>query len=413
MPRTIWPCPADGTTDLLKFTLFILPLMATVCAVMATRILYVVAGELSGDAHGAGLLRDLRGRIEHLEIHGAGGPEMAEVAGEGLEDWVADAAVMGAWEVLRRYGWFREKFHAMLADAERLKPEVLLLIDYPGFNLRFAAKVRERLPDTRIVYYISPQVWAWNKGRLPKMARLLDEMLCLFPFEKPIFEGAGLRTTWVGHPLVDELEARRIPGVMRDPNLVGLFPGSREREVSRLFPMMVLTARRLRQERPHLRFEVPAATTELGEMIRTMTGDADGITVTNGGSHSLMQRAGSAVVASGTATLEAAYYGLPYCLVYAVAWPTYLLARMLVKIERIGLVNILAGREVVREFIQADADPVNVSRELVRLIDDLAARERLVVELAETTAKLGDLGAHERAAERVAEWFTRSRFAAG
>lgn len=380
---------------------------------MATRILYVVAGELSGDAHGAGLLRDLRGRIDPLEIHGAGGPEMADIGGEGVENWVADAAVMGAWEVLRRFGWFRKKFHAMLADVERLKPEVLLLIDYPGFNLRFAAKVRERLPDTRIVYYISPQVWAWNKGRLPKMARLLDEMLCLFPFEKPIFEGAGLRTTWVGHPLVDELETRRIRSLERDPDLVGLFPGSREREVSRLFPMMVLTAKRLRQERPHLRFEVPAATSELGVLIRSMTSDADGITVTNGGSHSLMQRAGCAVVASGTATLEAAYYELPYCLVYAVAWPTYLLARMLVKIERIGLVNILAGREVVREFIQADADPVNVSRELTRLMDDTAVRAKLLAELAETTAKLGELGAHQRAAERVAEWFVKSRITTG
>ncbi|MFU8893432.1 MAG: lipid-A-disaccharide synthase [Luteolibacter sp.] len=376
---------------------------------MTARVLYVVAGELSGDAHGAGLLSDLRGHIADLEIHGAGGPEMAAITGSGLENWVADAAVMGAWEVLRRYGWFREKFHAMLADVERLRPEVLLLIDYPGFNLRFAAKVRERLPKTRIVYYISPQVWAWNKGRLPKMARLLDEMLCLFPFEKPIFEGAGLRTTWVGHPLVDELEAKRIPHSMREPDLIGLFPGSREREIARLFPMMVQSAARMRAERPHLRFEVPAATPELAVIIRSMAAGVDGIRVTDGGSQSLMQRAGCAVVASGTATLEAAYYGLPYCLVYAVAWPTYQLARILVKIEHIGLVNILAGREVVREFIQGEANPANVSAELCRLTDDAGAREQLIAALAETTAKLGGLGAHARAADRVAAWFADSR----
>lgn len=372
---------------------------------MAARVLYVIAGELSGDAHGAGLLRDLKQRVAELEIHGAGGPEMAEVAGSGLKNWVADAAVMGAWEVLKRYGWFREKFYAMLADAERLKPEVLLLIDYPGFNLRFAAKVRERLPKTRIIYYISPQVWAWNKGRLPKMARLLDEMLCLFPFEQPIFEGAGLKTTWVGHPLVDELEAKRLPNAPRDPNLVGLFPGSREREIARLFPMMVETASRMRGKRPHLRFEVPAATPELAVIIRTMSAGVDGIDVTDGGSHALMQRAGCAVVASGTATLEAAYYGLPYCLVYALAWPTYQLARVLVKIERIGLVNILAGREVVKEFIQHEANSETVSNELFRLLDDSDARNQLIVELADTTAKLGELGAHERAAARVAAGF--------
>ena len=391
---------------MLRIRLFPVLWVASLSGDMAARVMYVMAGELSGDAHGAGLLRDLRGRIDGLEIHGVGGPEMTEAAGEGIEDWVADAAVMGAWEVLRRYGWFRQRFHAMLADVERLRPEVLLLIDYPGFNLRFAAKVRERLPDTRIVYYISPQVWAWNKGRLPKMARLLDEMLCLFPFEKPIFEGAGLKTTWVGHPLVDELEAKRIPGVERDVNLVGLFPGSREREVSRLFPTMVKTASKLRGERPELRFEVPAASSGLAVRIRQMTGAADWIKVTDGGSHSLMQRAGCAVVASGTATLEAAYYGLPYCLVYAVAWPTYVLGRILVKIEHIGLVNILAGREVVREFIQADAEPVNLSRELVRLMNHQPARKTLVADLRETTEKLGGLGAHERAAERVAAWFT-------
>lgn len=374
---------------------------------MATRVMYVVAGELSGDAHGAGMLRDLRGRVDGLEIHGVGGPEMVEAAGPGIEDWVADAAVMGAWEVLRHYGWFRHRFYKMLADVERLKPEVLVLIDYPGFNLRFAAKVRERLPDTRIIYYISPQVWAWNKRRLPKMARLLDEMLCLFPFEQPIFENAGLKTTWVGHPLVDELEARRMPAAVRDANLVGLFPGSREREVSRLFPAMAESAKILRAKHPHLRFEVPAASPTLATQIRQLTGDADWITVTDGGSHSLMQRAGCAVVASGTATLEAAYYELPYCLVYAVAWPTYVLARMLVKIQHIGLVNILAGREVVRELIQAEADPINISRELERLMDDARARGELIANLRQTTAKLGDLGAHERAAGRVAAWFTQ------
>lgn len=372
---------------------------------MAPRTLYVVAGELSGDAHGAGLLRDLKRRVAGLEIHGAGGAEMADAAGSGLENWVADAAVMGAWEVMRRYGWFRRKFFKMLADAERLQPDVLLLIDYPGFNLRFAAKIRKRLPETRILYYISPQVWAWNRGRLPKMARLLDEMLCLFPFEKPILEEAGIKTTWVGHPLVDELEARRIHGVRRDDHLVGLFPGSREREIARLFPMMVETALKMHRDRPHLRFEVPAATPELAVMIRGMAASCDVITVTDGGSHSLMQRAGCAVVASGTATLEAAYYGLPYCLVYGVAWLTYRLAKILVKIRHIGLVNILAGREVVKELVQHDANPAMVANELFRLMDDATARGQLVSDLAVTTAMLGGLGAHERAAQRVAAWF--------
>ncbi len=373
---------------------------------MSKRV-YVVAGELSGDAHGAGLLRSLRALVPDLEIHGAGGPEMAEVAGAGLNDWVEEAAVMGVWEVLKRYGWFKQRFAEMMEAVEKFQPDLLLLIDYPGFNLRFAEAVRREFPKTRIIYYISPKVWAWNKRRIPVMARVLDEMLCLFPFEKPIFENAGLKTTFVGNPLVDELEEKRLPGVQRDERLVGLFPGSREREIARLFPMMVETAKLLKCSRRELKFEVPAASAKLAGQIRALSAEAgagDWITVTDGGSHSLMQRACCAVIASGTATLEAAYYGLPYCLVYRVAPLTYVLGRMLVKIEHIGLVNILAGEGVIEELIQADAQPDAVARSLRGFLESPAKREALQVRLAETASKLGGRGAHERAAQAVAGW---------
>lgn len=369
--------------------------------------IYTVAGELSGDAHGAGLMRSLRNRLPDLEFRGVGGPEMAEIAGAGLRDWVEDAAVMGVWEVLKRYGWFKQRFAEMLADLKSFQPDVLLLIDYPGFNLRFAEAVKRECPQTRIVYYISPQVWAWNKGRIPKMVRLLDEMLCLFPFEQPIFQNAGLKTTFVGHPLVDELDEKRLPTATRDPFLIGLFPGSREREIARLFPMMVETAKKLDSANRGLKFEVPAASPQLATQIRSIVAAARAgelITVTNGGSHSLMQRACCAVIASGTATLEAAYYGLPYCLVYRTAPLTYLLARLLVKIDHIGLVNILAGEGIVEEWIQSKAEPQTVARSLQRLIESPASRQSLQYRLAETAAKLGGPGAHERAAHAVAGW---------
>jgi len=373
---------------------------------MAKRV-YVVAGELSGDAHGVGLLRSLGGLVPDLEVRGAGGPEMRQVAGAGLQDWVEEAAVMGVWEVLKRYGWFKERFAVMMEEVEEFQPDLLLLVDYPGFNLRFAAAVRREFPETKIVYYISPKVWAWNKRRIPLMARVLDEVLCLFPFEQPIFENAGLKSTFVGNPLVDELEEKRQPGVERDERLVGLFPGSREREIARLFPMMVETAQLLKGWRGELKFEVPAASPSLAKQIREMiaaAGAGDLITVTDGGSHSLMQRAGCAVIASGTATLEAAYYGLPYCLVYRVAPLTYILGRMLVKIEQIGLVNILAGEGVIEELIQADSQPAAVARSLRELIEYPVKREALQVRLAETASKLGGLGAHQKAARAVAEW---------
>lgn len=373
---------------------------------MSKRV-YVVAGELSGDAHGAGLLQSLTEMVPDLEIRGTGGPKMAEAAGAGLQDWVEEAAVMGVWEVLKRYGWFKERFHEMLAALKEFQPDVLLLIDYPGFNLRFAEAVRRECPKTRIIYYISPKVWAWNNRRVPVMARLLDEMLCLFPFEKPIFEKAGLKTTFVGNPLVDELEEQRIPGVQRDDLLVGLFPGSREREVARLFPMMIAAAKLLAAENADLKFEVPAATAKLAGQIEQLMAEARAgelITVTTGRSHSLMQRACCAVIASGTATLEAAYYGLPYCLVYRMAPLTYLTAKVLVKIKRIGLVNILAGEDVVEELIQEEAIPANVARSLGGFLESPTKREALRVKMEETTAMLGGRGAHERAASAVAGW---------
>lgn len=373
---------------------------------MSKRI-YVVAGELSGDAHGAGLLRSLKEMVPDVEIHGVGGPAMREVAGMGLEDWVEDAAVMGIWEVLKRYGWFKQRFAEMMAELEKFRPDVLLLIDYPGYNLRFAEAVKREFPRTRIIYYISPKVWAWNKRRIPVMARLLDEMLCLFPFEKPILEKAGLKTTFVGNPLVDELEEKRLPGVTRDEWLVGLFPGSREREVARLYPMMIETAKRLKTWKPDLKFEVPAASAKLAGQIRSLmaeAGAADLITITTGGSHSLMQRACCAVIASGTATLEAAYYGLPYCLVYRLAPLSYMTAKVVVKIEHIGLVNILAGEKVVDEFIQAKAEPVTVAAALQEFLESPAKRQALQARLAETSGKLGGPGAHQRAASAVADW---------
>lgn len=368
--------------------------------------LYVIAGELSGDAHGAGMLKALLEMHPDLKIHGAGGPELRAVAGDGIRDWVEEAAVMGLWEVLKRYGWFKERFDEMLEEVKAIRPKLLVLIDYPGFNLRFAEAVKTALPETRIIYYISPQVWAWNKGRLPKMARLIDEMLCLFPFEKPIFEGAGLPTTFVGHPLVDELEEER-DGAPREEDLVALLPGSREREVARLFPMMLDAARRLSLKRPEARFATCGASAKLTAKMRELVAAANMenlVKVEEGGAHSLMQRATCGVVASGTATLEAAYFGLPYCLVYKVAWPTYLVARAVVKIEHIGLINILAGGRVVEEFIQSDADPLHVEQSLSRFLSDDAFREETRKKLLSTAAKLGGPGAHLRAASAISRW---------
>ena len=366
--------------------------------------IYLIAGEVSGDTHGAELMLALKDAIPGVQLLGTGGPDMRATSDNNVRDWVEDAAVMGIWEVLKHYKWFKQQFDFMLAEIIEAKPTALILIDYPGFNLRMAKAVREALPDTKIIYYISPQVWAWNKGRIPKMAEVLDQMICIFPFEKPIFENAGLPTEFVGHPIVDELAELKIE-TERNPKLVGLFPGSREREVARLFPTMLETARRLHAEHPSLRFQAPAASEKLAAKMRGLLEKAglpaDIVTISQGDSHALMQRAACGVIASGTATLEAAYYGLPYCLVYRIAWPTYFMGKMLIKIDYIGLVNILADKLVVEEFIQGDADPCHLQHALDRFLSDSEHTAKVQSELAETADKLGEPGCHKRAADCI------------
>ncbi len=370
-----------------------------------SRSVYVVAGEVSGDTHGAELMAALRAELDGVSFRGLGGPEMAALSGGEVENWVDEAAVVGVWEVLRRYGWFKERFDRALADLLEWEPEVLLLIDYPGFNLRLAKQVREKSPRTRIVHYVAPQVWAWNQRRIPQIAQTHDLMLCLFPFEVEIFEKAGLRSRCAGHPLVDELEEKRIE-TKRLPHTVGLFPGSRKKEVSRLFPMMLESARRLMEREEGVQFVAAAASDKVAgvmERLLAESGLPEGrVKIRGGKSQVLMQEVTCGVVASGTASLEAAYYGMPYCLVYQVAWPTYLMARQLIRLPYIGLINILAGRELVPEFIQAEANAYEISLWLGRYLKSPELRAELSGELLEAASRLGETGTHKRAAHEVA-----------
>jgi lipid-A-disaccharide synthase len=343
-------------------------------------------------------MRGLRALAADVEFHGAGGREMRALAGGDFFDW-ADEAVVGLWDVLKKYGYFKTQFDRMLAEIARVEPAALVLIDYPGFNLRFAKAVRERMPRVKIIYYISPQVWAWNRGRIPKMARLLDLMLCIFPFEQPLYEASGLRTIFVGHPMLDSLAAKRT-GVERDARLVGLFPGSREKEVRRIFPTMLAGAKILQSEQPDLRFEASAASASLAKLMRQM-GEAEFCPVIVGDAHGLMQRAAAGMVCSGTATLEAAYFGLPMAILYKVVWLTYVIGKRLVRVPHLGMPNVLAGREIAREFIQHDCAPEPVAREMLRLLGDQAVREKQQRELATVIAGLGERGAGVRAAAEV------------
>lgn len=364
---------------------------------------FIVAGEHSGDSHGADLIDSLRQRQPDIEFVGLGGPLMKQRAPE-VEDWVDDASVVGFIEVLKHYGFFRQKFHQCIVQLENTVVDGVIMIDYPGFNLRLAKKLHERGLGNKLIYYISPQVWAWNRGRIPKMAKWLDLMLCLFPFEKKLYEEVGLRAEVVGHPLVEDLNEASVP-LARDERLVGLFPGSREREIQRLFPLMLTVARKLKRKHGDLKFEVPAASERylatLNQLREKAGFSPDDCRIVVGGSRSLMQRAKCGLIASGTATLEAAYFGLPYALVYKVAWSTYLLGRILVKIKYLGMINILADRELVNEFIQADAEPRGIANHLEHLLDDQQHWSDLSDQLVETAQQLGAPGASQRAAAAI------------
>lgn len=360
--------------------------------------LYLIAGEASGDARAAELMRSLNALVpKKIEYYGAGGPEMKALA-PAIEDWSGEA-VVGIWDVLKKYSYFRAKFDAMLREIDILQPAAMIFIDYPGFNLRMAKAIKRRDPAARLIYYISPQVWAWNRRRIPQMARMLDLMLCIFPFEKELYEKSGLKTTFVGHPLLDSLasEKHRQP---REETLVGLFPGSRKKEVLRIFPMMLETARKMHQARPELRFEAAAASEVLAATMRVMAAGTD-ITVRLGGAHELMQRSAVGMVTSGTATLEATFFELPFVLIYRVAPMTWIIGKWLVRVPFLGISNILAGREIVREFLQSDAKPDLVADELLSLLNDPAKRESQQAEFRQVIAGLGQGGASVRAAEAI------------
>lgn len=348
--------------------------------------IFVVAGENSGDTHAASLLADLGRDLPRLRISGLGGPELHSLSSD-VEDWTHEAAVIGIWDVLRRYGWFRRKFRDALARVTREKPDAVLLVDYPGFNLRLARALQSLRPGTKIIYYISPQVWAWNRGRIPRMARWLDRMLCIFPFEKDLYEQSGLSTEFVGHPMASELNEACLAS--RDPDLLALLPGSREREVRKIFPVMLAAAHDVLKARPRTRFAASAMSENLQSTMQSMAQSA-GLKVDIGLHDSLdvMRRASAGLVASGTATLEATLIGLPYALVYKIAWFTYFVARVLVKVPHIGMANLLAGREIIREFIQTGATPNALATESLNLLDDPSRRESMLADFAEVRQKL-------------------------
>jgi lipid-A-disaccharide synthase len=369
----------------------------------------IVAGEASGDMHGAALVRELKARRAGASFFGMGGDAMRR---EGVELLSPLEPVVGLVEVIRHLGGIRRALNALKAAMAARLPDLVVLIDYPDFNLRLAAHAK-RL-GLRVMYYISPQVWAWRAGRVKKIARVVDAMAVILPFEREIYERAGLRAEYVGHPLVsavsnarqnfDAEKAAREIGIDRAKPVIALLPGSRRGEIDRHTGIVSEVVRLLKLRRPDIQIVVPAASTlpvESRSKIEALA--SDGALIVDGRSWDLFQLADAAVVASGTSSLESALFGVPTVVYYRLSGLTYFIGRRLVNVKYASLVNILLNRPVIPEFIQDEARPEAIAEAALALLDETGGRGAMLAGFGEAREILGTYDAPSRAAGLAVE----------
>ena len=366
------------------------------------REILFVAGEASGDLHAAGVARELRARNAPFELAGIGGDEM-RAAGVQLLEHAEKLAVMGFVEVLRHVPKHYALLRAMRRRLRGGNVALLVLIDYPGFNMKLANEARTA--GVPVLYYITPQVWAWGAGRLAKLARTVTRAAVILPFEEKLLREHGVPATFVGHPLLDRAqtmpsveEARRSLGLPLDARVLALFPGSREQEIARHLDQFVATAREVERRHPGLRVVVSAA-----PHVRLDPGSCP-YPIVHSASFTVLRAADAAMCKSGTTTLEAAVAGCPLVVAYRTNPLTYAAARRLVKIPNIGLVNVVAGRTVAPEFVQDAVRPNDVADALDPLLDrEHPARAAMVQALGDVRAALGEPGAAHRVATMALE----------
>jgi lipid-A-disaccharide synthase len=366
--------------------------------------LLMVAGEASGDAHGAELIHALREQRPGVRIIGVGGPKMAAAGQQQLFD-LSVHAVVGLTQVLRHYFKFRYFFGRVLALARKENPQATVLIDYPGFNLRLAAKLRRDLPGSRTIFYISPQVWAWKAGRVKAMEKCLDLLLAILPFEKAWFAQASptLNVSWVGHPMLDRV--KHIESIEPNPQCVALLPGSRRSEVEMHLPILWEAARIMARRQPGVKFVLLSPNEKVQDLSLALTTHLPApnfsIEFNVGYAVSHLSRCALAIVASGTASLECAVVGIPQIVVYKVDPLTYAVGKKLVKVTHLSMVNVMAGEEVVPELLQENMRPDAIAALALDLLGNRRRREAMKQRVAEIVATLGGPGASKRAAEAI------------
>lgn len=365
--------------------------------------LLISCGEPSGEFYGAQLVAELRRRRPDLEAFGLGGDRLAAEKVRLLAH-LKDLAVVGLVEVLSHLRRLKGLFDSVVAEAARLRPDVAVLIDYPDFNLRLARELKKL--GIPVVYYVSPQLWAWRRGRIKNVKRDVAKMLVIFPFEEQIYRDASVPVAFVGHPLIDEVKppadraaiATRL-GLLGDRPVIALLPGSRNKEVGFNLPPMLDAVRILRERRPELQFVLAAAPHLRAGAFQEAS--AAGVTVLEGVTREVLSAARVAIVASGTATVETALTLTPMVVVYRLSALTYTLGKPLLSVSNYAMVNLIAGRVVVPELIQSDFTGARVAEETLRVLDDGAQRTEMLRSLGEVRDKLGKGGATIHAADEV------------
>jgi lipid-A-disaccharide synthase len=373
----------------------------------------IVAGEASGDKHGAKLvsaLRALRPRMG-FEFFGAGGDEMRQAGVETLVD-AREVAIMGALEVARALPKFLRVFRRLSDAANERRPRLVVLIDWPEFNLRLARRLKR--DGHRVVYYISPQIWAWRSYRIHAVKRHVERMLVILPFEKDYYERNGVEVDYVGHPLLDSVsvtttreEFRARHGLDRSNPVIAMLPGSRHSEIRHILPPMVEAAKLLNRWRPHFQFIIPLARTFEPNEIAPQIGST-GLRVIENDTYNAIAAADLAVVASGTATLEAAIIGSPLIVVYRASQLNWRIFRPLINTPFVGMPNLIAGREIAPELLQDDLNGERLAKLIVEFLSDPARLRRSRDDLADVRKKLGEANASERAADRILDLLGKS-----
>ena len=354
----------------------------------------ILAGEASGDAHAAEFVEQLKILQPEIRLSGMGSVAMREAGVEVFFD-SSIIAVVGLVEVARHWSDIKRAMGIVRERLERTRPDLLILVDYPEFNLKMARHARSL--GVKVLFYISPQVWAWRPKRIHKIGRLVDHMAVIFKFEQRYYEDAGIPVSFVGHPLVDKVRVdedvdrlRRNLGFTSDDRVVGLFPGSRRSEISRLLPLLLETAKTMRERDASLRFLLPVAPAlDRDEISRRCAGLELDITVSQGNVYESIVCCDAIATCSGTVTLEIGLLGVPMCILYRMSGLSYQIMKRLITIPHIGLANIVAGRGVVREFLQSEANPRAVADELFELVDNADYRKQVQHGLASVRENLG------------------------